>query len=114
MNIKFKIISTIAIVFLLSGCGGSKTFDGSSEEAAEASLTAMYGKDTPTSSKDIPPGLEAYMCYSLTQSLALAFSGASEVDIQKDRNSSFDGMTSAEMEQFGIENDVMGCLEGLE
>ena len=111
---KLKINSTIAIVFLLSGCGGSETFDGSSKEAAEASLMAMYGESGATSAKDAPPGLEAYMCFGLKQAFTMAFSGASEAEVEQDLNSKFDGMTSAEMEQFGIENDVMGCLEGLE
>ena len=111
------IFSVISLIFILSGCGGSEpTFDGSSEEAVEASMKAMF-PEMDTDSKemqDLPPAAEAYVCTLMKK----AFENFGNTDpeteekMQREVSSIFDGMTAADMEAYGIENDLIGCLEG--
>ena len=114
---KLTIFSIVSLIFILSGCGGSEpTFDGSSEEAAEASMKAMFPEmDADNKTEDIPPAFEAYMCALMQKAFANFGNTDPEVEekMQREVLSIFDGMTAADMEAYGIENDLIGCLEGL-
>jgi hypothetical protein len=119
---KLTTFSIVSLIFILSGCGGSEpTFDGSSEEAAKASIEAMFPEMNADSKReaaimeeDLPPALEVYMCALMKK----AFENFGNTDpeaeekMQREVSSIFDGMTAADMEAYGIENDLIGCLEG--
>ena len=114
---KLTIFSIVSLIFILSGCGGGEpTFDGSSEEAVKASMQAMFPEIDADSKEeqDVPPGAEAYVCALMMKS----FENFGNIDpeaeekIQREVSSIFDGMTAADMEAYGIENDLIGCLEG--
>ena len=115
---KLTTFITISLILILSGCGGSEpTFDGSSEEATTASLEAMFpGMDfsdgpgaAPGGAEDIPPALEAYACGMMK--VAFSNFGMPEDELAKLVGEEFDGMTAADMEAYGVENDLIGCLE---
>ena len=108
--------STISLMVVLSGCGeGGPTFDGSSEEAAQASLAAMFPEIDFSGESDfdpmrdgMPPALEIFTC----RSLQLAFGNFDNPDQSEQAvRSEFDGMTVADMEAYGVENDLVGCLQ---
>ena len=112
--------STISLMFILSGCGGGgPTFDGSSEEAAQASLAAMFPEmdfseesDFDPSQDDMPPALETYMCATMQ----MFFENFGNEDFQDEVPipTQFDGMTVADMEAYGVENDLVGCMQRLQ
>ena len=121
---KLTTFSIISLIFILSGCGGSEpTFDGSSEEAAEASLAAMFPEDFSSSAdgpggEDVPPALETYFCAAMEMAFAGLFgenqdSMKSQEEMDKALLSKFDGMTAADMEAYGVENELIGCLSAL-
>mgnify|MGYP001210031174 CR=1 FL=1 len=116
-----SIFSVISLIFILSGCGGSEpTFDGSSKETADASLAAMFPEDFSNSAdgpgdEDIPPALETYFCAAMEMAFSDLFNeNQSQEEMDKALLSKFDGMTAADMEAYGVENDLIGCLSGLE
>jgi hypothetical protein len=102
-------------MFILSGCGGGgPTFDASSEESAEASLAAMFPEwdfSGDSDNEDVlleegfPPGLETYSC--VVMQMAFADFGSDEKPIP----TQFDGMTAADMAAYGVENDLVGCMQ---
>ena len=118
---KLTTFSTISLVFIFSGCGGGggPTFDGSSEEAAEASMAAMFPEyfsddaDDSLADEDLPPAMETYVCTLMGAAFAGAFSDDPNVEIA-DALSRLDGMTAADMEAYGAENDLIGCMQELE
>ena len=117
---KLTIFSVISLIFILSGCGGSEpTFDGSSKETAEASLAAMFPEDFSNSAdgpgdEDIPPALETYFCAAMEMAFSNIFDeNQSQEEMDKALFSKFDGMTAADMEAYGVENDLIGCLSEL-
>ena len=118
---KLTIFSVISLIFILSGCGGSEpTFDGSSQETADASLTAMFPEDFSNSAdgpsdEDIPPALETYFCAAMEMAFSDLFNeNQSQEEMDKALLSKFDGMTAADMEAYGAENDLIGCMQELE
>ena len=126
---KLAIFSVIGLIVILSGCGGSEpTFDGSSQEAAKASLAAMFPEDYEKGAPgdDMPPALEAYACAAMQIGFKNLFSEEMDPDktaadmeayveekMDKAVRSLFDGMTAADMEAYGVENGLIGCLQGL-
>ena len=97
---KLTIFSIVSLIFILSGCGGSEpTFDGSSEEAAEASMKAMFpevnadNKTEDLPPADLPPALEAYMCALMQKAFANFGNTDPEVEekMQREVLSIFDG-----------------------
>ena len=123
--LKWNMLAVLA--GLLIGCGGAPTFDGTSEETADASIHAMY-PDIDFDNKDKadfapPPAFDAYACYAV----GIAFRGieiggkkvggfgASDDDMEqvaKYIRDSFDGMTADEMVAFAEQEGVeLGCLD---
>ena len=118
---KLTIFSVISLIFILSGCGGSEpTFDGSSQEAVDASLRAMFPEDFSNSAdgpgaEDMPPALETYFCAAMETAFSEIFGDSqSKEAMDKALFSKFDGMTAADMEAYGVENGLIGCLSALE
>ena len=112
-------LSAISLIFILSGCGGSggPTFDASSEEAAEASLTAMFPEidlseegGTDIFQESLPPALETYICAAMQ--MTFEDIGNEGFPDEEPIPTQLDGMTAAEMEAYGIENDLIGCMQG--
>lgn len=113
-----KLLTTIITMTMLTlgGCGGNEpTFDGTSEETAESSMVKMFPNidfddDGPSDEamKNLPPALETYMC----KSIEVMFSnfGQDQEESLSEVNEIFDGMTAMEMEAYGIENDLIGCI----
>ena len=114
--------------YALYGCGASEpTFDGSSETSAMASLAAMF-PEIDFSSEEfqgdrIPPGLETYACAFMSMAVEELFgdglfnesSGTEGIANEEWPFPSvfpiFDGMTAVEMEAYGVENKLIGCLQ---
>ena len=106
-------------LLMLNGCGASEpTFDGTSKEAAESSMMKMFpdidfDDDGPSEEamKNLPPALETYMC----KSIEIMFSnfGQNEEESLSEVREIFNGMTVDEMEAYGIENDLIGCISGM-
>ena len=128
----FRILIWFIISFFfgyaLYGCGASEpTFDGSSETSAIASLAVMFPEhnfspEEPTDDP-IPPALEAYSCAVMkmaTQELFGEGLFSATSDTAGITNEDwpfpsvfpiFDGMTAVEMEAYGVENELIGCLQ---
>ena len=114
--------------YALYGCGASEpTFDGSSETSAIASLAAMYPEynfspEEPTDDP-IPPALEAYSCAVMKMATQELFGEGLFSDTSDTAGITnedwpfpsvfpiFDGMTAVEMEAYGVENELIGCLQ---
>jgi len=121
-----KSISSILMITLIGACSVSEpTFDSTSQATVEASLQEMFPEfslddlDENTTSKDLkdfPPGLDAFYCNSLKM-LFSDFDG-SEEETYALMVEPFNGMTAADMENYAIENDYVGCVremhEGVE
>ena len=63
--------------------------------------------------EDLPPAMETYACTLMGAAFAGAFSDDPNVEIA-DALSRLDGMTAADMEAYGAENDLIGCMQELE
>ena len=117
----FRWCFVLLCVTVSIGCGGGggPTFDGSSEEAAETSMAAMFPEyfsddaDDSFADEDLPPAMETYVCTLMGSAFAGAFSDDPNVAIS-DALSRLDGMTAADMEAYGAENDLIGCMQELE
>jgi len=114
--------------YALYGCGASEpTFDGSSETSAIASLAAMFPEhnfspEEPTDDP-IPPALEAYSCAVMKMATQELFGEGLLSDTSDTAGITnedwpfpsvfpiFDGMTAVEMEAYGVENELIGCLQ---
>ncbi len=114
--------------YALYGCGASEpTFDGSSETSAIASLAAMFpehnfSSEEPTDDP-IPPALEAYSCAVMKMATQELFGEGLLSDTSNTAGITnedwpfpsvfpiFDGMTAVEMEAYGVENELIGCLQ---
>jgi len=114
--------------YALYGCGASEpTFDGSSETSAIASLAAMFPEynfspEEPTDDP-IPPALEAYSCAVMKMATQELFGEGLFSDTSDTAGITnedwpfpsvfpiFDGMTAVEMEAYGVENELIGCLQ---
>ncbi len=116
---KLITILTALMILIINGCGGSApTFDGTSEETAESSMMKMFpdidfDDDGPSEEamKNLPPALETYMC----KSIEIMFSnfGQNEEESLSEVREIFNGMTANEMEAYGMENDLIGCISGM-
>ena len=123
--LKWNMLAVLA--GLLIGCGGAPTFDGTSQETADASRQAMY-PDIDLDNKDKadfgpPPALDAYACYTMGAAFGgieiggkkVGGFGASDDDMEqvaKYIRDSFDGMTADEMVAFAEQEGVeLGCLD---
>ena len=128
----FRILIWFIISFFfgyaLYGCGASEpTFDGSSETSAIASLAAMFPEhnfspEEPTDDP-IPPALEAYSCAVMKMATQELFGEGLLSDTSDTAGITnedwpfpsvfpiFDGMTAVEMEAYGVENELIGCLQ---
>ena len=128
----FRILIWFIISFFfgyaLYGCGASEpTFDGSSETSAIASLAAMFPEHnfSPKEPTDdpIPPALEAYSCAVMKMATQELFGEGLLSDTSDTAGITnedwpfpsvfpiFDGMTAVEMEAYGVENELIGCLQ---
>lgn len=114
--------------YALYGCGASEpTFDGSSETSAIASLAAMFPEhnfspEEPTDDP-IPPALETYSCAVMKMAAQELFGEGLLSDTSDTAGITnedwpfpsvfpiFDGMTAVEMEAYGVENELIGCLQ---
>ena len=113
---QIKLFSLIALIFIISGCGGSgPTYDGSPGADPDESLQAMFPNlDFSADAElpeDIPPALEVFMCASMV----VLFENLDQEEVDTDNiiNEIFDGMTASDIEAYGVENDLMGCLSDL-
>ena len=113
---KLITILTALTILIINGCGGSApTFNGTSEETAESSMMKMFpdidfDDDGPSEAamKNLPPALETYMC----KSIEIMFSnfGQNEEESLSEVREIFNGMTANDMEAYGMENDLIGCM----
>ncbi len=128
MNVAQKIFVLFVFGYALYGCGASEpTFDGSSETAAIASLAAMFPEhnfspEEPTDDH-IPPALETYTCAVMAMAAQELFGEGLFSDTSDTSGitnedwpfpsvfPTFDGMTVVEMEAYGVENELIGCLQ---
>ena len=114
--------------YALYGCEASEpTFDGSSETAAMASLAVMFPEidfsPEEPEGDHMPPALETYACAMMAMAAQELFGEGlfSETsDTEGITNEDwpfpslfpiFDGMTVIEMEAYGVENELIGCLQ---
>ena len=112
-----KLTSNILMITLIGAWSVSEpTFDSTSEETAEASLQAMFpdisfDDDNLPEGVDIPPAIDALLCNGMK--VGFANLDKTKEEIAALVREPFNGMTAADMEEFAVENDYVGCVSNM-